>query len=262
MQPQFKRPKALWRNQIMPINEVYFAIKNGELKLVQTLFAKNKNILEHTFGSIEETPLHISIAYAEKSVDLQIVKYILKELAMLPEEQHKRILNAKNRSSKKTALHIAAEFGNMQVITLLLKDGIDHTITNINDRTARDLLHTFYPEKLAEYDQLIKQYCKPQQEQPLQSRETKEVRTRTASDSNINYTEEKKETHENKRSLSENDIANVSDIGFGSLTNWWYSLFGKPSANNRTTNEGEEEPLLKDEKAKHDSSPSSHLKTQ
>lgn len=137
------------------------AIKEGEIELALEWIEKG-TVDSNVTDMYGETPLMVASQYGEEAIVATLVK--------------KANRDAKTKFMKKTALHYAAEQGNLEVVKLLLENGCD---CSIEDRSNRKAFAVAANEEVRDYIRqvMIKQGKAPTEEEEAVLKVTLEGQT-------------------------------------------------------------------------------------
>lgn len=126
-------PNALTNANFSPF---FIACKRGCLDICKLLWKKNVSISQQTFDK-NITVLHEACRQEHN----EVVKWLLQK----PEID--QIINKQN-SWGNTALHLAVEKNNSQLITILLSKGAEQNIRNENGLTVQEIINTVVQSKI------------------------------------------------------------------------------------------------------------------
>lgn len=113
------------------------AVNNQDLNHLLQVFGENVDLSASLPSSeLGETALHLAIK-RERGSSLHIVDFLIQNMPALG--LNKQTINTPDIFGSNTALHLCAQYDQVECMKLLLRSGADATIRNSQDKTALDI---------------------------------------------------------------------------------------------------------------------------
>ncbi len=131
-----RNPEAVRAYSFDGWTALHLAAHFGQIEVARTLLAAGANVSAHSWNGLDNEPIHAAAAHRG---NVAMVAALLEAGAQVNARQHGGF----------TPLHVAAQNGDAELVTLLLSRGARRSLTTDKDQTAYDLAYEAGHHELA-----------------------------------------------------------------------------------------------------------------